>query len=227
MHPTSDHFGRCRPCGAPTRPGHRCCYCCAVLARQLRAPLAPTVAVAPYRLGDRLHRLLRGYKDAPLAEVRTDRRLRLAGLVGEWLDRHGDHLRGRLGPWEVVVAVPPSRRPGPAPVEDLVAAVPALAPELHRGLLVRGEVPVDHLVADRAGFRVVGPGLPGGRRRVLVVDDSVTTGARSQSAVAALRGAGLEVVGVLVAGRAVAPDAAPWQAAYWAAHRAGLLPPGP
>jgi hypothetical protein len=216
---TSHDFGRCRLCGAPTRPEDRRCYCCAVLVRQLRAPLVPTVAIAPFRLGDRLHRLLRGYKDAPLAEVRSARQLRLAGLVGGWLDHHGDHLRRHLGPWEVVASVPPSRRPGPAPVDGLVGSVPGLAPDLRRGMLTRGEVPLDHLVADRRGFRVDrGVAGPVRRRRVLVVDDSVTTGARSQSAVAALRAADLEPVGILVVGRAIAPDASPWHAAYWAAH---------
>ena len=49
---------------------------------------------------------------------------------------------------------------------------------------------------DRAGLA----GLP-----VLVFDDSVTTGARAQSAAAALRLAGARVVGILAVGRALAP----------------------
>jgi adenine/guanine phosphoribosyltransferase-like PRPP-binding protein len=40
---------------------------------------------------------------------------------------------------------------------------------------------------------------------VLVFDDSVTTGARSQSAAAALRMSGAHVVGILVVGRAHPP----------------------
>ncbi|MGH9096786.1 MAG: hypothetical protein ACRDWB_05120, partial [Acidimicrobiales bacterium] len=103
------------------------------------------------------------------------------------------------------------------PVDVILRAVPALA-RWHRPLLARGPGPTDHLVASRSGF-VVSPGLAleAGVRghRALVVDDSLTTGARAQSAVAALRAAGVQVVGVLVIGRAVTPEAAPWQAAYW------------
>jgi adenine/guanine phosphoribosyltransferase-like PRPP-binding protein len=43
-----------------------------------------------------------------------------------------------------------------------------------------------------------------GALTVLVVDDSVVTGARAQSAAAALRLAGAEVVGVVVLGRFLA-----------------------
>ena len=105
-------------------------------------------------------------------------------------------------PWDVVVTVPSSGRPGVAPVDALVALVPDLAAH-HRPLLARGPQPTDHLLAARKGFAVV-PSvdrewLRG--RRILVFDDSITTGARAQSAVAALRLAGARVVGVMVVGR--------------------------
>jgi hypothetical protein len=181
-------------------------------------PLAPLEAVAIFRTGDGLHRRLRGYKDAPVAEARAACTRHLATLVRGWLAGRGDG--GRLGPWDLVAAVPSSRRPGPSPVDRLVAAVPSLAPQLAAGLLVRGPGRTDHLVADRRGFAVdpaVGERAVG--RRVLVVDDTVVTGARAQSAVAALRAAGLRPAGVLAVGRAVAPEAAAWQAAAWMSRR--------
>jgi predicted amidophosphoribosyltransferase len=64
-------------------------------------------------------------------------------------------------------------------------------------------------VADRNGFAL----LPGVDRAgldglpVLVFDDSITTGARAQSAAATLRLAGARVVGNLAVGRALARDA--------------------
>jgi adenine/guanine phosphoribosyltransferase-like PRPP-binding protein len=178
-------------------------------------PLAPVTAVTPYRVGDEMHRLLRGYKDAPEAEVRSGCTDRLAGLFDRWLGDDGCRRLARTGGrWDVVVGVPSSHRPG-APVDALLRAVPVLA-RAHRPLLVRGSEPTDHLVASRRGFEVT-PGPGGGSKgdRALVVDDSFTTGARAQSAVAALRAAGIGVAGVLVVGRVVAPDAAAWQAAYW------------
>jgi hypothetical protein len=75
----------------------------------------------------------------------------------------------------------------------------------HLELLGRGTGRAGHLAACRDGFAL----LPGVGRTglaglpVLVFDDSVTTGARSQSAAAALRLGGAEVVGVLVVGRAL------------------------
>ena len=55
----------CCICRAPTRLPFPLCFCCTSVARQLRLPLVPVATVADYRLGDPLHRCLRGYKDAP------------------------------------------------------------------------------------------------------------------------------------------------------------------
>jgi len=215
MGSTSVGFGICRVCEGPTQPGFGRCFCCSNLVARLQMPLAPVTAVTPYRVGDEMHRLLRGYKDASEAEARSACADRLVGLFRRWLEDHGSRLLARTGGrWDLVVGVPSSHRPG-APVDALLRAVPALARD-HRPLLVRGTEPTDHLVASRRGFEVT-PGLGGGSKgdRALVVDDSFTTGARAQSAVAALRAAGIRVAGVVVVGRVVAPDSASWQAAYW------------
>ena len=52
-------------------------------------------------------------------------------------------------------------------------------------------------------------------RRVLVVDDTFSTGARAQSAAATLRRAGYEPAGVAVVGRTVEPDASAWARRFW------------
>ena len=113
-------------------------------------------------------------------------------------------LRLRLGStWDVVTTVP-STDPTGRPVEAVVAAVGTLQ-RLHVPMLVRGPDPTGHLVASRHGFELATPAEldPLGSARVLVVDDSIVTGARAQSAAAALRLGGARVVGVLALGRVV------------------------
>ena len=216
----TESFGICRLCGGPTRPGLAVCYCCRQVTRSLRLPLAPVIAVTTYRVGDRMHRLLRGYTDAPVAAGRSACAVRLSATVDRWLTQGGAGWWARVGAsCDAVVGVPStSGRRGPPPVDRLIRGVPLLHAR-HRTLLVAGPTPPDHLVASRIGFAVRedaarAAGVGGA---VLVVDDTFTTGARAQSAVAVLRRAGMTVRGVLVVGRAIDPDAAPWQDAYWRA----------
>lgn len=209
----------CGVCGGPTRDGYALCFCCTSLVRQLGLPLVPVTSVLAYRLGDRNHYLLRGYKDAPAPQTRAAATAVLAGMVHRWLvGPGGDDFRARAnGDWDLVVGVPSSVRRGQSPIDTLIAAVPELARH-HRALLVRGPETVGHLVASRRGFAVAPRNMVGSagmttrnhrtgtnRERAIVVDDSLVTGARAQSAAATLRTAGVEVVAVLVVGRVLAP----------------------
>ncbi|HVB94644.1 MAG TPA: phosphoribosyltransferase [Acidimicrobiales bacterium] len=233
MDATAAEFSVCTACEGPTQPGFGLCFCCSTLVGQLQMPLAPVTAVTPYRVGDEMHRLLRGYKDASSADARSAYQARLAGILRRWTGEHLGRLLARTGgPWDLTVGVPSSHRPTGTPVDTLLPSVPDLA-RTHRQLLMRGTEPTDHLVASRLGFTVRPPHDPGHRvrgLRALVVDDSFTTGARAQSATAALRMAGLRVAGVLVVGRVVAPETASWQKAYWestaAVRRAARAPLG-
>ncbi len=204
----------CRVCGGAAPAGFAHCFCCATLVRQLRMRLVPVVAVAEYRVGDRLHRRLRGYKDAPVAEARETCATHLADLVARWMAADPTRLPRRFGSgWDLVATVPSSGRPVGAPADTLVLRVPALAPA-HRTLLVRGPEPTGHLRAARRGFEVAASVDRESLRdrRVLVFDDSITTGARAQSAAAALRMAGADVIGVVAVGRVVGGG-------RWAARR--------
>jgi len=194
----------CRVCGRQIRRPTPVCFCCRVVARQLGLPLVPTVAAADYRLGDAGHLRLRGYKDAPTARLRALHRGVIARTLDDWLDHNTAALVDRFGAWSVVAPVPSTRRAGPPPAGALLDEVPTLA-GVHLDLLSRGSGTADHLAACRNGFAL----LPGVDRAgldglpVLVFDDSVTTGARSQSAAATLRLGGAHVVGVLAVGRAL------------------------
>ena len=199
------------PCAVCGRTVHRhppVCFCCRLTARQLGLPLVPVVVLGEYRVGDAHHRQLRGYKDGPTRAARARYRDELVAGLAAWTRAHGRQLLDRFGPWSVVTTVPSTWRPGPAPAETLVEGVPSLA-ERHLRLLGRGRGVVDHLVAARDGFApldgVERAGLEG--LSVLVFEDSLTTGSRAQSAAAALRVAGAQVVGILAMGRALAPPA--------------------
>jgi predicted amidophosphoribosyltransferase len=199
----------CVVCGGVVHGRPPICFCCGLAARQLGLPLVPVVVMTDYRVGDADHRRLRGYKDGRTAEVRARYRHELVSRLAAWIAVHSRALVERTEPWSVVTTVPSTRRPGPAPAEALVDGVPELA-DRHLRLLGRGKGALDHLQATRDGFAP----LPGVDREgldglpILVFDDSVTTGARAQSAAAALRLAGGRVVGILAVGRALAPDAA-------------------
>ena len=200
--PTRD----CPVCGRTVHGPFPVCFCCRLTSRQLALPLVPVVVTAEYRVGDGRHHLLRGYKDGATPEARSRCRTTLVSELAAWTSVHGPDVLRRTGPWSVVTTVPSTRRSGPGPAEALVDGVPALA-DRHLPLLGRGSGPLDHLVASRDGFAPL-PGVDRaglGGLPVLVFDDSFTTGARAQSAAAALRLAGARVVGILAVGRALAP----------------------
>jgi hypothetical protein len=194
----------CPVCRGPRRARFALCFCCQATTGQLRLPLTPVVAMAHYRLGDALHGHLRGYKDAALSEARRVHTAHLAARLRSWFTADDHRLVRRFASgWDVVATVPSSCRPGVAPVDAVVAAVPELG--RHAPLLIRGPEATGHLVAARRGFELADgedrSSLVG--RRVLVVDDTVITGSRAQSAAAALRISGAHVVGILVLGRVV------------------------
>ena len=207
--------GRCRWCLGPAAPGYARCYCCAVCRRVLGTPPVGVHPARYFRPGDPVHRMLRGYKDAPVAEVRGPCRGRATGLLARLAGPGGAALAVRVGgPWDVVATVPSSTRPGSPPVDDLVAGVPALADRLEP-LLARGPGGLDHHVPSVDGFVCRARRPPAAGTRVLVVDDGYTTGARAQSAAATLRRAGYEPAGVAVVGRTVEPDASAWARRFW------------
>ncbi len=148
----------CPVCDAPVAAPFALCFCCDALVRQLQMPLVPLVAVAESRIGDGLHRRLRGYKDAPVAEDRASCTRWLATMLEVWLLSGGTPSGTRPGQWDVVATVPSSRRPSGSPVDAVVGAVAPLASR-HRSLLTRGSEPDRPPAGRPSGIR---PGSDGG-----------------------------------------------------------------
>lgn len=132
----------------------------------------------------------------------------------------------RIGPilapegWDVVTVVPStSGRPGAHPLEAALSRSAWLAPQLWPGLLKAGDgaTSCGHRRAGDAVFRVAEDVRLDGVR-VLVMDDTWTTGARAQSAASTLAGAGAEVVGLAVLGRVMTPLPGAPTGDWWARY---------
>jgi hypothetical protein len=181
------------------------------------------VPVALFRAGDPLHRTLRRYKDAPSVAARRHHVATLTGILDRFLVAHEACLRGNGSGWDTVAVVPStrgrsceagSRRPGLRvrnPLDAVVDACRTFA-GVSRLRLVLGAATVGHLRPSYDAFVVDGDC---GGRRVLVLDDTWTTGAHARSAAAAVSRAGATVAGILVIGRAVDPRAAVGVGEWW------------
>jgi hypothetical protein len=82
-------------------------------------------------------------------------------------------------------------------------------------VLARSRAPVGHMRPDASAFEVpaAARGAVGGRGAVLL-DDTYVSGARAQSAAAALRSAGARAVVIVALGRVLRPDRSPAHADF-------------
>ncbi len=144
-------------------------------------------------------------------------RMQLAALYSRVLHEHGTCIRAKAGmDWDTVTIVPSSgARTGPHPLENVVSMAPAVGP-LYRPLLARGAEAITHNQASDGGYQVT---TPVAGRRIVLVDDTFTTGGRVQSAASALQRAGATVVAAVVAGRIINPTYGTSEA-LWAKQRA-------
>lgn len=197
--------GVCPVCRSGPRPGYAVCRSCTEVMRQVRCPTRNVVPISLYTLDSQLWHVLRYYKDGSgrSAELLA---LQVAAIIARFTARHLRCVAGLLGgDPEVVTSVPSTRaepRAGGHPLEAAIARVGSLAPR-YAPLLARGPEHADHNLGDDSAFTV--PRRLQGER-VLVVDDTLTTGARLQSAVSALRLGGASAAAAVVVGRVIDPD---------------------
>jgi predicted amidophosphoribosyltransferase len=206
----------CRVCCGPTTGGYAHCFACRTLLAQLKAPLAPVLPVEICPVPSPLYRVLMGYKESSIGELR---RLLQAGVAKRLTDFYVNHqvcILAGLGGWaELIVPVPSTVRPPPSPLEQtlgfsilsLYAAVAGETGRMPYQLLHRTVASVGHMQADADAFAVcpdLASKVPGAR--ILLFDDTYVSGARSQSAAAALRQAGARRVLIVPLGRVIRPD---------------------
>jgi predicted amidophosphoribosyltransferase len=189
-------LGVCRDCFNLTRGFDRC-YACSQLEHVLDAIVPISYSVAR----ERLSVALAGYKRHEGAHARrlaSD----LAGMLDRFLAEHEDCIATQAGTsgFDLVTAVPSSDR-----VRDETHPLRLLVGELsdetrarHSRLLRRSPT---RCIQRRFARRRFEPTTALSGERILLVDDTWTTGANAQSAAAALKDAGASRVAVVVIGR--------------------------
>jgi hypothetical protein len=197
--------GVCSVCHGVVYDGWRSCYLCNE-AKRLLVDLAldgvSFISLAP--VGEQFARELYAYKrpNVPI-RFRQQRSVLIAAVLWRWLERHEPCLARAAGladgRFDLIASVPStSGRREVHPLETVIGGVVAGSSERYRGLLrlSRDDLPPREVARDR--FVATSP-LPG--KTVLLIDDTWTTGAKMQSASAALKIGGATNVGGVAIGR--------------------------
>jgi hypothetical protein len=194
----------CAVCHGPTleRPSggfYPDCWNCRGVALRTIVPISLV-----HTSESQLYASRRDYKKATLpVSVRGEHTLLLAATLQRFLRVHRPHIEavGAVA-WDTIQVVPSTRdRPGSHPLEEVVTMT-MFRRELARLLTPTGAL-IDHNQPNPAAFTA---SAQANRRAVLLVDNTFTTGARVQSAAAALRTAGARVIGAVPIGRVVDTD---------------------
>lgn len=220
--PPRSGVGVCRICHSWTGTrgdGSRYDICSS--CRDTRRVTRPLSLIVPFSLDvvtGQFHGVLWGYKNSRSESARARLSIQVAAIISRFLRDHGGCIRRVAGrEWDTVTIVPSSGdRAGTHPLEMAVRMGRAQR-DLYLSLLERTEVELGHRHADESAYRVTQE-VEG--RRILLIDDTFTTGARLQSAASALSLAGADVVAGVVVGRVVRPDYAPEAQALWEEQRA-------
>ncbi len=153
-------------------------------------------------------------------------------LVRSFLLGRVDGLEAMAGgAFDLVALVPSTHRPGVAPLgrvdglgHDVAAALPTArwaADLLQRADAPGGPPPVAHMQPDPEAFSLGVPARAAvGGARVLLLDDTYVSGARSQSAAAALTRAGARCTLIAPLGRVLRPDRVALHAEFLHRHAA-------
>jgi hypothetical protein len=165
-----------------------------------------------------------GYKESPVAEARARFAPMPVRMLGDFLEAHAPCVAARAGGTiDVALAVPSTARPRGAPLSMLDGMERAVEPSgalWCPDALGRAGAPLGHMRPDAAAFAVdptAGRLLEGAR--VMLLDDTYVSGARAQSASAALRLAGAASVVVVVLGRVLRPDRSLGHRSFLQDHR--------
>lgn len=210
--------GVCVVCHGRPNPGFETCFSCEQTAGQVTLPCETVVPISLYEVPSQLHFCLRGYKDNPSASVRSKLELDVAALAARFIRDHGDCIRESTDEWDYITTVPSTsgKHGGVNPLQAAFERVPWLGKQ-HREVLAPSEEPPKHNIATDTGLVTIAD-VDGDR--VLLIDDTFTSGAHAQSAVSALQLAGVSVVAIVAIGRVIKPNFSETVKEFWKAQRA-------
>ena len=178
----------CETCRSGVGPGYNRCGPCN------RTDVPPVLPLSISVHGRGLHRRLRNYKDATAKAERREFSLDLAAMLYLFLERHSDCLGGMP---DIVVTVPSMDRDA---LRSVIKRLPSLRDRRLSALrAVDSKTEQRYEVDEVASQRIAG-------RRVLLLDDTFTSGRSITAAYRALTSAGAKIVGPLVIGRHFYPD---------------------
>lgn len=197
--------GVCDVCHGAPGTGWERCWSCATSIGQVSRPIELVVPISLTEKFGQLHHSLRSYKREDLVQSVRDRfSVELSALLYRFLNGHAECIRDAAGSdWDTVTIVPSSSgRTGVHPLERVIGMSRTLSSQ-YEPLLEAGSDPARHNDASDDAYRPIAA-VRG--RRVLLVDDTFTSGARVQSAASALQLAGATVVAAVPIGRVINPD---------------------
>ena len=195
--------GTCDRCHGRPGEGYSRCYSCAQNDWQLSAPCSTIVPVSLYEIPSQLHHFLRHYKSGAMPAQASQFSLNVVAVLCHFLSKHRLCIAYSAGgDWDLITTVPSTGgRVGEHPLVRALRMVPAYFREYEQ-LLAAGAAKITHNSARDDGFKVMRD-VRGAR--ILIVDDTFTSGARAQSAASALNLAGATVTAIIPVGRVVNP----------------------
>jgi hypothetical protein len=205
--------GICDRCHRPPNPPWTRCWSCEQVEGQVSTPCALIVPISLYEVGYQLHYQLKHYKDDNGSQMARDFLVKTAALLGYFLQKHDRCIAiAAGGGWDLITSVPSSiDRTGEHPLVTAIKLVPSLRDQ-YEPLLCRGSQALQHNVASDDGYEPLRQ-LKG--ERILLVDDTFTSGARAQSAASVLSNAGATVAAIVPIGRVISPEFNDQTAEYW------------
>lgn len=197
--PTRD--GLCELCLATSTVGHPC-----------RMVIPISYYTKPSALRDWMHH----YKRGADPEATEFARKAVAGILVGYVSEHREALIERFGEWDAVVAVPSTKHDAVASLQTAVEDhYPGVIGQFGRPLR-RGPDQLSFGHSSEQGF-TAGADIKGSR--ILLIDDTFTTGARVQSAHHAIEAAGATVATTIVVSRKISELDDPMAAAVLTAQR--------